>query len=70
MSPMGWRALLHRIPLFERRWFPRPDEREAHAELVRRRLDSDPVAAPADSSDPPEADPEAAGSSFASGGWR
>ena len=67
---MGWRALLHRIRLFERRWIPRPGEREAHAELVRRRLDSDPSAAPTDPSEPPEADPEATESSAATGGWR
>jgi hypothetical protein len=32
------RALLRRLGIGERRWIPPPDERNAHAELVRDRL--------------------------------
>jgi hypothetical protein len=67
---MGLRALLHRIPLLDRRWIPRHEEREAHAEIVRERLESGAVPVSADHSDSPDPDAETAGASTAEGGRR
>jgi hypothetical protein len=57
---MGWRTLLRKIPILERRWIPQPTERDAHDVVVRDRLQPDPPAArpdllalpPADADEP------------------